>query len=903
MKVIFRINYKTNWGESLWLCGSIKAIGKWDTTNAYPMIYNGNSEWEARLSFKQSKNFEYKFFLKTDENNIIWEGGTNRIFDFSIEHQIEIRDFWRPQVDADSTFFTKIFTNVLMKHRAAYTNQQESIPNQALQFQLRATKIHENKTPAIIGNNSQLGNWKKPLLLKCVDSTLWKTTIDIQKIEFPIFYKYVLIDSETGKISTWEEGDERVIFYIDRSVQKIHHIQNDEKFRFTSGNWKGAGVAVPVFSLRTNDSFGVGDFLDLKKLVDWCEKTGLNVIQLLPINETVATHSWFDSYPYKAISVLALHPIYLNLDKIGKLNDEKLQDEFELAKDMLNSLPYVDYVEVTKFKSRFYKLIFDQNWDEIKNTSNFLQFFKQNKDWLEPYAAFCFLRDRYKTSNFREWGQWANYQPEKIKKLVDPKSKIFEHIAVHYFIQYHLNIQLNEVVEYAHQHNIALKGDIPIGISPNSIEAWTEPQLFNLNGQAGAPPDDFAVLGQNWGFPTYNWEIMANDNFNWWTKRLTMMAKYFDAFRIDHILGFFRIWEIPVDALHGLLGYFKPAIPLLIDEIIEQGIWFDNERFTKPYIRGHFLHEYFGEFTEEVRKLYLNETEYNTFELKEGYNTQRKIYNHFTPSDSAIQKLSEKNVIIRDGLMSLLDEVLFIRDPYSSYAAYHPRIAFHYTNSYRELDSAIKANLDSLYIDYFYKRNDQFWQAEAMKKLPAIVNATNMMVCGEDLGMVPDTVPHVLKELNILSLEIQRMPKNPDIEFMHPNDAPYLSVCTTSTHDMSTIRGWWEENSDRTRRFYRYILGYNDEAPYFAEPWVCQEIIKQHLHSPAMWTIFPIQDIIAMDGDLRWDETDKERINVPSDEKNKWRYRMILSLEELNAADDFNKLLADMISSSGRNIK
>jgi len=169
--------------------------------------------------------------------------------------------------------------------------------------------------------------------------------------------------------------------------------------------------------------------------------------------------------------------------------------------------------------------------------------------------------------------------------------------------------------------------------------------------------------------------------------------------------------------------------------------------------------------------------------------------------------------------------------------------------------------------------------------------------------MVPDCVPEVMHNLNILSLEIQRMPKNPKLEFAHPADAPYLSVCTTSTHDMSTIRGWWEENRDKTQRFYNHILGHNDYAPHFAEPYICKEIIFQHLLSRAILTIFPIQDLIAMDGDLRWNETHKERINIPSDEKNKWRYRMILSLEELLKADELNNMIRDMIHISGRDNK
>ena len=285
--------------------------------------------------------------------------------------------------------------------------------------------------------------------------------------------------------------------------------------------------------------------------------------------------------------------------------------------------------------------------------------------------------------------------------------------------------------------------------------------------------------------------------------------------------------------------------------------------------------------------------------MKPNFDSQRKIYNHFSP-EGLTKEVSGKDVIIRDGLMSLLNEVLFIKDPYAAQTAYHPRIAFHFTYSYRDLEDYKKNALNDLYIHYFYKRHEEFWKHHAMAKLPAIVAASNMLVCGEDLGMVPDNVPEVMEALNILSLEIQRMPKNPRIEFAHPDEAPYLSVCTTSTHDMSTVRGWWEEDRFKTQRFYHNILGHNDQAPYFAEPWVCKEIINQHLHSPAMWTIFPLQDIIAMDGNLRWDQTDKERINVPSDPENKWQYRMILTLEELIEADDFNQLIKDMLHLSGR---
>jgi 4-alpha-glucanotransferase len=167
--------------------------------------------------------------------------------------------------------------------------------------------------------------------------------------------------------------------------------------------------------------------------------------------------------------------------------------------------------------------------------------------------------------------------------------------------------------------------------------------------------------------------------------------------------------------------------------------------------------------------------------------------------------------------------------------------------------------------------------------------------------MIPACVPKAMAELNILSLEIQRMPKDPTRQFGHPNDTPYLSVCTTSTHDMPTIRGWWEEDRERIQLFYNQELGHWGTAPYFAEPEICRQIIEQHLYSPAMWTTFPIQDLLAMDGRLRWDQTGEEQINLPANVRHKWRYRMKQSIEDLKQADRFNEMLRELLKASGRN--
>ena len=898
MKIVVRINYHTNWGENLFVCGSAEVLGKWNPDKALALHFNGHGEWEANFEVEELDDIQYKYFIKSKET-IKWEFGDGRTIKTGGKIElVEARDFWRSTDSDNNVLYQKPYTDIFFKPNEIITTKK-STAKCKIHFSINEPKVEKEQSIAIIGNQEALGNWKKPVLLSNSEYPNWNIEFNLANFKFPVEYKYVKVNLKTNKIENWEEGDERKIFFINNN-QSIVHNQNDEYYRDENPNFKAAGVAVPIFSIRSKESFGVGEFTDLKKLVDWAVKTKLKMIQVLPINETIATHSWLDSYPYKAISVFALHPMYMHLDTMGTLQDAEVYKTFQKEKTALNKKPYVDYEKVMQLKSAYFKLLFDQDWNSTKNTKAFKAYFSENEEWLKPYAAFCYLRDKYKTGDFRQWGTWSTYKKTSVEKLVNAKSKNYKDIAIHYFIQFHLNKQLQEAVEYTHAHGISLKGDLPIGISPNSVEAWTLPKLFNLNGQAGAPPDDFAVLGQNWGFPTYNWDAMEQNNYQWWKNRLGMMSKYFDAYRIDHILGFFRIWEIPIDALHGLLGYFKPAIPFTISELQEWDIWFDADRFTKPYIRSHFLHRYFGEYTEEVKLLYLNEYDQDCFELKNGYQTQREIYNHFTPISDDDEKISKKNIVIRDGLINLLDEVIFIKDPYAKNLAYHPRIAMHFTNNYNELDFQLKEYLNKVYIHYFYERNEELWKEEAMKKLPAIMAASNMLVCGEDLGMIPDNVPSVMQELNILSLEIQRMPKNPNIEFAHPSDAPYLSVCTTSTHDMKTVRGWWEENRAKTQYFYNHLMGENGEAPQFAEPWICQKIINQHIYSKAMWTIFPIQDLLAMDGDLRWDETDKERINIPSDVKNKWRYRMIQDIDELNDATEFNELLRSMIVHSKR---
>jgi len=752
----------------------------------------------------------------------------------------------------------------------------------------------------VAGSAKSIGAWNddRAIALGNPDHPVWTGEVRVSVKDFPVRYKY-LIKDENGILAFWEKSQDRIVHLPEGDLPDVIEI-NDDKFDFPQYPWKGTGVAIPVFSLRRRNGFGVGEFTDIKLLVDWSAGVGIRMVQILPVNDTVAKHTWQDSYPYAAISVYALHPIYINLSEIGKLDSKINQQIIEAQGKYLNSLEKIDYEAVMALKSRFYKLFYDQSKKEFLKDPKFLAFFSENEHWLRPYAAFSYLRDLFNTPDFSRWGEYSTPGAELLTLLTDPKASHYDDIAVHYFIQFHAYKQLLEAAEYARARGVVLKGDIPIGIYRNSVDAWLSPHLYHMDRQAGAPPDDFSNKGQNWRFPTYNWDEMAKDNYQWWQQRLRQLSGYFDAFRIDHILGFFRIWEIPSSQTEGLLGYFNPSIPYYRDELINRGIWFDEHRLCKPYIREHFLYERFGDLTEHVKYHFLEEYAPGCYNLREEYDTQSKVEHKITIEPDASPWIRNQTERIIQGLNSLIGEVLFLAAPGTDGNGFYPRNALHFTRSYQELDGHTKQMINQVYLEYFYERNEEFWKGKAMTKLPVIKKTTNMLLCGEDLGMVPACVPQVMNELGILSLEVQRMPKNPKVTFGHPKDYPYLSVATPSSHDTSTIRGWWEEDPARSQKFYYEILGNHGPSPFYCEPDIVRQIIVQHLYSPSMWAVFPLQDLLGMDEKLRLQDAQAERINNPGNPNHYWRYRFHIALEDLMKETGFNSMIRELIRESGR---
>ena len=817
MKLLFNLEYQTIFGEELVL--NVMYEDDASKVSRHKMVTLDGLHWfcELNKSLKPGTYIDYYYSLMRDGEEARHEWTV-------MPHRLEcaaqkatsytIYDHWI-DIPEDSYMYSSAFTECVLARKRELSTKTEF--KRTVRLKVRAPQLRNGERLAIVGEPEYLGAWEPDKALKMTEHECheWVVSLDASRLPAQRFeFKFIVLDTESGEDLLWEQSANRSIELALVADDAVLVYELSQAY-FPIYPWKGAGTVIPIFSLRSEGSFGVGDFGDLKKMIDWAAKTQQRVIQVLPINDTNMTYTWQDSYPYNSISIYALHPQYTDLRQLPEIKDEKRKTHFEALRQELNALPQIDYERVNNAKMEYLRELFAQEWATISRRASYKDFFEQNKEWLVPYAAFCYYRDKYGTATFTEWPKEAT-----LKALTGPvAADVQKTLNFWYFVQYNLDQQMHAAHEYARKHRVILKGDIPIGISRDGVEAWVEPKYFNLNGQAGAPPDPFSADGQNWGFPTYNWDEMLKDGCSWWVRRFRKMAQYFDAYRIDHVLGFFRIWEIPVPEKSGLMGQFSPALGLSREEIESYGVAFNEGLFLVDHKRAD---------------------------------------------------------------------------------RWHPRIAVQYQEAYEKLDEGQKYNFNRLYNDYFYRRNNQFWYNEAMKKLPRLTQATRMLCCAEDLGMVPDCVPWVMNELRILSLEIQTMPKDPKLRFGKLKRNPYRSVCTFSTHDMPTLRQWWDEDEEQTQAYYNGPLRRGGEAPHPLPGWLAKDIVSRQLTSPSMLCLLSLQDWLSIDEKLRLPDANAERINIPANPRHYWRYRMHLTIEQLLECDDFNDEIKTLITQSGR---
>ena len=814
MKLQFNIEYQTTFGEELVL-NVLSGEKTSHKVEQHKMATLDGLHWNCELtkSVKTSAYIDYYYSVQRgdEEARHEWLVEPHRL-EFAAIRGIRytIYDHWI-DIPEDSYMYSSAFTDCVSARKRGMSEQKEF--GKTVRLKVRAPQLRSNERLAIVGGGPALGNWEARHAMAMVehDANEWVVSLDADKLPQTFEFKFVVFGD--GEQAVWENGMNRTVSLPEIELGEVVVYELSQAY-FPVYPWKGAGTVIPIFSLRSEGSFGVGDFGDLKMMIEWCDKTKQRVLQVLPINDTNMTKTWQDSYPYNSISIYALHPQYTDFRQLPAIKDEAKREAFENLRKELNAFPQIDYERMFSAKMDYLREIFAQEWTAVQRRESYKTFFEQNKEWLVPYAAFCYYRDLYGTAVFSEWPKEAT-----LKNTQKTTFKGKKELQFWYFVQYNLDAQMREAHAHARAHRVILKGDIPIGISRDGVEAWVEPKYFNLNGQAGAPPDAFSADGQNWGFPTYNWDAMLADGCSWWVRRFRKMAEYFDAYRIDHVLGFFRIWEIPMPHKSGLMGQFSPALGMSREEIEAYGVQFNEGLFLVDHKR-----------------------------------TDR----------------------------------------------WHPRIAVQYQEAYQNISEDQKFCFNRLYNDYFYRRNNQFWYTEAMKKLPKLTQATRMLVCAEDLGMVPDCVPWVMNELRILSLEIQSMPKDPTTRFGKLSHNPYRSVDTISTHDMATLRQWWDEDEERSQTYFNTSLRRGGPAPRPLPGWLAKDIVSRHLTSPSMLCLLSFQDWMSIDEKLRLPDENAERINIPANPRHYWRYRMHLTIEQLLQADELNEEISTLIIQSGR---
>lgn len=886
MKVELYLRYSSAFGEQISVQGALI-----EGHEAPIMLeYDSADYWKTTLDTQRS--LAYRYTIHAGETSKT-EGADHRIELPETKKTIAIFDQWLDPSAIENAFLTQPFQDILLTPGGQPLGQPLG-RQQTYTFRVHCPLLEPNEVLGIIGSCKTLGNWNEDSVVGLYrQGDSWEAGFSNADL-LGAAYKYVVLDAQTKAVVRYETGDNRAV--VASETADIQYF-NDGFFR-QERHWRGAGVSIPVFSLRTDQSFGVGEFTDLPPFGKWASSVGMKILQLLPVNDTMAKMNWIDSYPYKAVSAFALHPLYINVEQIAGKKHHALLKNYDIERKRLNELSVVDYEAVLTLKMGYLRELYAVLQPAFAKSAAYKTFFTENEEWLRPYAAFCYLRDKNNTAVFGDWAEHSVYDETSIKALTAPKSAAYHEIAFHYFVQFHLDQQLKTAVQELHADGLVVKGDIPIGIGRDGADAWVAPQLYHMGQQAGAPPDDFAVAGQNWGFPTYNWETMQADGYAWWAKRFGQMSRYFDAFRIDHILGFFRIWSIPWSATQGIMGRFVPAIPVWQGEFMRNGIPFDYDRYCKPFITDHILWETFGYDANWIARKYLDRRYDERWQFKPAFSNQRKVKEWFETNADPSSLKEQQN--LRDALLQLHANVILIPDSDTPGSAFHFRFFIHKTSSFQHLPKGTQERLQALSNDYFHERQEELFRKEGLEKLPALQRVTNMLICGEDLGVVPKAVPIVMKELGMLSLEIQRMPKDPRTRFFDPADGPYLSVVTPATHDMSTVRGWWEEDPQVTQSFFNQQLGQQGAAPQFCEPWINRAIVAQHLHSPAMWSIFQLQDLLGMDADLRRENPQDERINQPANEQHYWQYRMHLTVEHLAKAETFNATLREMISYANR---
>lgn len=996
--VRFSIRYNTNYGQQMFICGDSEELGNWKPENAVPLEYSNedNGCWVCTIKFPLSdkpRSLKYKYIVFTSPKNYFWESQEEHCFEVgslpspSIFEVFDVYHFSDPLFEMYSLdpFVKVINKRSTSKQPLVFTSNE--IPDTVkINFTVHAPHVKSNQVLCIVGSSEEVGSWdiKHAYAMSDNEFPLWKCSIVFKNSALPLEYKYILVNKMKSDEVLYEQGFNRKIpschfpnSSIDRSFP-VSIIVNDW---YTSPNtdlYRGFGISTALFSLKTENSCGIGQYTDLIPLVDYCNKIGSSLIHILPINDTSSSleGSIEDSNPFNIISGHALHPIYIDLLAINGIPHNILLEirqkisafESKKSREILVALGHekFDYVSVYQYKMKMLRIIFKSVSPSLNEDMVFKKFVNDNESWLQKYSVFCYLRDKYGTKNFKKWPQYNQSISEReIKGFSNDKQA---DILFYYWVQHICQAQLLHAKEYAENHGVVLEGEVPLLTPFQSVPVWTKPYLFNLNMRTGSLPTERDMTCTMDNSPSLNWKSFGANSFELWINRINRMSNFFHIIQVDDSNSVFRLWEVNREScIKSLLGHFNPALPISRSELKGKGL-FDIDRYMRPYVRWHHLKEKFGTDAELIASAFFNHTgaslENQIFTFRNEFNTERKIHkamkyifekkgqmnshhnqiladpdkkgsmypsfvssmmhsesqsSPFSSLDSLCGSPPEKRALWEKGLLELLDNILFVEDPYKK-GFYHPRGQLCYEKvvadsinsnnltsvpnpSWSELPQEKKDAFSSIFIDYVYHRQNELWRELSQPKIKALKSASNVLLCCDNVDR-SNEFQDVFYVHNVLTSRVQRIPRYFSLSFDKVREYPYFSIATPATPLMSSLREWWEEDMKVTAEFWKNEVWRTDEPPQSCEPWIQEIILKQHLSSQSMWAIFMLHDVLSIDERYRPTDPKDERISPSSNQRegdeNKWCKRMRLSIENLNEADDFCYRIRNLVAESHR---
>jgi 4-alpha-glucanotransferase len=625
------------------------------------------------------------------------------------------------------------------------------------------------------------------------------------------------------------------------------------------------GTVVPVAALRGKDSAGCGEFLDLVEFAALAKEMGLGLIQILPVNDT-----GYESSPYSALSAFALNPVYIKISALDEAG--AFENQLNEIRARFESGARFPYYEVARAKLELLREIFQAKKAEIEKNPALKKWIGEN-DWIKTYAVFRRLKEANSLKSWHEWKAFNTVSKKEIEALWADSASNDEHLFWSW-VQFKLDEQFKKAASGVSAHGILLEGDLPILINEDSADVWAHPEFFNNDFSAGAPPDMYSPEGQNWGFPIYNWEELEKSGYAWWKERLACAEKYFDAYRIDHVLGFFRIWATGRENNTALPGRFIPDSPVKAADF--KALGWDSGRIrwaTVPHIPTNevwrAVHDVGGS-EDDVRRVF--DAALTRIGTEELWMFKSSIRGEKDIAALSVHDAGKKYLMFAwsNRIFQEYEKGLF-----------SPLWYYHNSRAWDSLSQDEKQAVEDL-IEKKHIEGEKKWGAEGKKLLSMLKESAMMLPCAEDLGDVPDCVPDVLEKLKILGLRVVRWTRRWEQEgqpYVPFYEYPELSVCTPAVHDSSTVREWWEREAGQDD--FAAFIGC-PALPKTYNPGTARLILRSVARAASRFRVFQIQDLLHLSNAWYAEDPASERVNIPGTANTfNWTYRLPAPVAEI----------------------